>query len=188
MSRGASQHLRQIHHQQQNETQKQKRYNKLFYLSFDRSANNRHASKNGSHGAPCGNHEPCLTTLECPGFRHHPRERPEFLSPLLLLLDCLAAPKHCSNTSTAFTGMRASGRTGHSTRLGLVHALIIDWAPRLLPMQCPEFLTDCVIAFAEHGLPEQRVKLLGGGLQPELPLPSMMCWYRYCKVLPTWIV
>ena len=89
------------------------------------------------------------------------------------------APKQCSNASTAFTGMRA----GHSTRLGLVHALIIDWAPRLLPIQFPEFLTDCVIAFAEHGLPEQRVKLLSGGLQPELPLPSMMCWYGYCKPL-----
>jgi len=76
--------------------------------------------------------------------------------------------------------MRAGGRAGHSTRLGLVDALIIEWAPRLLPMQCPEFLTDCVIAFAEHGLPEQRVKLLSGGLQPELLLPSI--------VLPPWIV
>jgi len=116
---------------------------------------------------------------ECPGFRHHPRERPEFLSPLLLLflrfIDFSAAPKHCSNASTAFTGMRAGGRAGHSTRFGLVHALIINWAPRLLPMQCPEFLTDCVIAFAEHGLPEQRVKLLSDRLQLELTLPSMMC-------------
>ena len=51
----------------------------------------------------------------------------------------------------------------------------------------PEFLTDCVIAFAEHGLPEQRVKLLSGGLQSELPLPSLM-WYGYRKVLPPWIV
>jgi len=72
--------------------------------------------------------------------------------------------------------------------LGLVHALIINWAPRLLPMQCPEFSTDCVIAFAQHGLPEQRVKLLSGGLQQELLLPSMMCWHGYCKVLPPWIV
>ena len=68
--------------------------------------------------------------------------------------------------------MRASGRAGHSTRLGLVHALMINWAPRLLSMQCPEFLTDCVIAFVQHGLPEQRVKPFSGGLQSELPLPS----------------
>jgi len=88
----------------------------------------------------------------------------------------------------AFTGIRAGGRACHSTRLGLVHALIIEWAPRLLPMQCPEFLTNCVVAFAEHGLPKQRVKLLSGGLQPELSLPSMMCWYGYFKVLPRWIV
>jgi len=87
--------------------------------SFDWSAKNRHASKIGSH--PCGNHEPCLTTPECPGFRHHPRERPEFLSPLILLflrfIDFLAAPKHCSNASTAFTGIRTGGRAGHSTRM-----------------------------------------------------------------------
>jgi len=106
----------------------------------------------------------------------------------LRFIDFLVALKQCSNASTAFTGMRAGGRAGHPTRLGLAHALIIDWAPRLLPMQCPEFLTDCVIAFAEHGLPEQRVKLPSGGLQPELPLPSMMCWYEYCKVLSSWIV
>ena len=162
-------------------------------IATDWSAKNRHASKIRSHVAPCGKHEPCLTTSECPGFRHHPRERPEFLSPLFLLflrflIDFSAAPKHCRNASTAFTGMRAGGRAGHSTRLGLVHALIIRWAPRLLSMQCPEFLTDCVIAFVQHGLPEQRVKPLSGGLQPALPLPSMMCWYWYCKVLPPWIV
>jgi len=61
---------------------------------------------------------------------------PEFLSPSLLLflrfIDFSAAPKHCRNASTAFTGMRAGGQTGHSIGLGLVHALIIDWAPRLL--------------------------------------------------------
>ena len=109
-------------------------------MSFDRSAKNRHASKIGSRVAPCRNHEPCLTTLKYPGFRHHPHERPEFLSPLLLLfIDFSAAPKHCRNASTAFTGMRAGGGAGLSTRLCLVHALIIDWAPRLLPMQCPEF-------------------------------------------------
>ena len=100
-----------------------------------------------------------------------PRKRPESLIPLLLLflrfIDFSAAPKHFRNASTAFTGMRAGGWAGHSTKLGLVHALITNWAPRLLPMQCPEFLTDCVIAFAEHGLPEQRVKLLSGGLQQE---------------------
>jgi len=133
-----------------------------------------------------------MTTLECPGFRHHPHERPDFLSPLLLLflrfIDFSAAPKHFRNASTAFTGMRASGRAGHSTRFGLLHALIIDWAPRLLPMQCPEFLTDCVIAFVQHGLSEQKVKLRSGGLQQELPMPSMICWYGYCKVLPPWIV
>ena len=113
--------------------------------------------------APCGNHEPCLTTPECPGFRHHSRERPEFLRSLLLLflrfIDFSAAQKHCSNASAAFTGMRAGGWAGHSTRLGLVHALIIDWAPRLLPMQCPEFLTDCVIAF----VPELCVYLIFQG-------------------------
>jgi len=121
-------------------------------LSFDWSAKNRHASKIGSHVAPCGNHEPCLTTPECPGFRHHPHERPEFLSPLLLLflrfIDFSAALKHCRNASTTFTGMRTGGRACHSTRLGLVHALIINWAPRLLPMQYPEFSTDCGVKIA----------------------------------------
>ena len=160
--------------------------------SFDRSAKNPHASKNGSSVAKFWNYEPCLTTPECPGFRHHPHERPEFLGPFLLLflwfIDFSAAPKHCRNSFTAFTGMRAGRWADHSTRFGHVHALIIDWAPRLLPVQCPEFLTDCVVAFAQHGLPEQRVKLRSGGLQQELPLPSMMCWYGYCKVLPPWIV
>ena len=69
---------------------------------------------------PCGNHEPCLTTPECPGFKQHPLERPEFLSPLLLLflrfIEFSAAPRHCRNASTAFTGMRAGGRAGYSTR------------------------------------------------------------------------
>ena len=129
--------------------------------SFDRSAKNRgHASKIRSHVDPRGNQELCLTTLECPGFRHHPHERSEFLSPLLLLflwfIDFSAAPKHCRNASTGFTGMRPGRGAGLSTRLCLVHALIIDWARRLLLMQCPEFSTDCVIAFAQHGLPEQR--------------------------------
>jgi len=96
--------------------------------------------------------------------------------------------KHCSNASTAFTGMRAGRRAYRSTKLGLVHAPIIDWAPRLLSTQCPQFWSDCDIAFAEHGLPEQRVKLLRGGLQPGVVLPSMMCWCGYCKVLPPWIV
>ena len=134
----------------------------------------------------------CLTTPECPGFRHHPHERPEFLSPLLLLflrfIDLSAAPKHWRNASTVFTGMRTGGRAGHSTRLGLVHVLIINWVPRLLPIQCPEFSTDCVIVFAQHGLSEQRVKFLSGGLQKDLLLPRMMCWHWYCKVLPPWIV
>jgi len=52
--------------------------------------------------------------------------------------------------------MRASRRAGHSIWFGLVNALVINWAPRLLRMQCPEFLTDRVIAFAQHGLTEQR--------------------------------
>ena len=148
-----------------------------------RSAKNRHASKIGSHVAPCGNQGLCLTTPECPGFRHHPHERPEFLSSLLLLfsrfIDFSAALKHCRNASTAFTGMRAGGRAVHCTRLGFIHVLMIDWAPRLLSMQCSEFLSNCVITFVQRGLPEQRVKLLSDGVQQELPLPSMMCWHRY---------
>jgi len=52
--------------------------------------------------------------------------------------------------------MKAGERAGHSIWCGLVHALIIGWPPRLLRMQCPEFLTDRVIAFAQHGLTEER--------------------------------
>jgi len=102
--------------------------------SFDRSAKNPYATKIGSRVAPCRNNEPCLTTQECPGFRHHPHEMAEFLSPLLLLflrfIDFSAALKHCRNASTAFTFMRAGRRTGHSIGFGLVHALIIDCVPR----------------------------------------------------------
>ena len=76
-------------------------YNKLFYLSSS-SAKKTHASKIGSRVAPCRDHEPCLTTVECPDFGHHPCEMPEFLSPLLFLflqfIYFSAALKHCSNT------------------------------------------------------------------------------------------
>ena len=65
--------------------------------SFNRSAKNRHASKIRSHVGPRGNQELCLTTPECPGFRHHPHERPEFLRPLLLLfLRCMISRRRRS--------------------------------------------------------------------------------------------
>ena len=124
-------------------------------LSFDQSAKNPHASKIGSRVAPCRNYEPCLTTVECPGFGHHPHEMSEFLRPLLLLFLWFIYSA-CRNAWIVFTGMRAGGRAGHSIWFGLVHALIIDWAPRLLRIQCPEFLTDRVIVFAQHGLTKQR--------------------------------
>ena len=131
-------------------------------LSFDlfRSVGKKpHSIKIGSRVASCWNHEASLTTAECPGFGHHPREMPEFLTPLffpfLRFIYLSAALKHVRSAGAAFTGKRAGGRAGDPISLAFVHALNSDGAPRLLRMLCPEFLTHRFVAFAGCALTEQ---------------------------------
>jgi len=123
----------------------------------------------------------------------------------IILMKCLSFSAHffcCSCDSYISRRRRSTAETperhslvwepadGQATRSGLVLYMpsLLTGPPGCYECRVPSSWLIVSLPLLNMVWPSRGVKLLSSGLQQEVPLPSMMCWYGYCKDLPRWVV